>query len=215
MAGVATVYLVQHGDKERVPGDPGLTPAGRRQAELAGRRLRQAGLRGLYASPLRRAQETADLIAAVTGLPVRVDAGLRERLNWDGSGPLESFLAEWAHTTQDRDYVPGAGESSHQAGDRLQTFITGLPAGTGSVALVTHGGVTVDLLRNLMPDEALPAGLLEAGIPPGAITTITGLRVDVIAATEHLSSSPAPELPTPPGGSSAPPNRGRPGQLPD
>jgi broad specificity phosphatase PhoE len=192
---VATVYLVQHGDKERTSGDPGLTPAGRHQAELAGRRLRQAGLRGLYASPLRRARETADLIAAVTGLPARIDARLRERLNWDGSGPLESFLAEWAHTTQDRDYVPGAGESSHQAGNRLQTFIARLPAGTGPVALVTHGGVTVDLLRNMLPDEALPAGLLETGIPPGAITTITGLRVDVIAATEHLSPSPPQSCP--------------------
>src|SRR5690348_3836087 len=31
---VTTIYLVQHGDKERLPGDPGLTELGKRQAEV-------------------------------------------------------------------------------------------------------------------------------------------------------------------------------------
>ncbi|MBO0785297.1 MAG: histidine phosphatase family protein [Actinobacteria bacterium] len=53
-----------------------------------------AGLRALYSSPLRRARETADLIAAVIGLPVQLDAGLSERMNWDGSGSYEDFAAE-------------------------------------------------------------------------------------------------------------------------
>ena len=37
------VYLVQHGDKERLPGDPGLTATGRQQAEMAARWLGSAG----------------------------------------------------------------------------------------------------------------------------------------------------------------------------
>ena len=32
MTGVSMVYLVQHGDKERLPGGPGLTALGRQQA---------------------------------------------------------------------------------------------------------------------------------------------------------------------------------------
>ena len=37
---MAVAYLVQHGEKEPVPGDPGLTPAGRQQASRTGRRQR-------------------------------------------------------------------------------------------------------------------------------------------------------------------------------
>ena len=37
MTGVTIVYVVQHGDKERLPGDPGLTALGRQQATRTGR----------------------------------------------------------------------------------------------------------------------------------------------------------------------------------
>jgi broad specificity phosphatase PhoE len=36
---MALAYLVQHGEKEPLPGDPGLTPAGRQQASRTGRWL--------------------------------------------------------------------------------------------------------------------------------------------------------------------------------
>ena len=52
---VTLIHLVQHGDKERGAGDPGLTALGTRQADLTGRWLRERGLHGLYSSPLRRA----------------------------------------------------------------------------------------------------------------------------------------------------------------
>jgi broad specificity phosphatase PhoE len=83
ITGMAMVYLVQHGDKERLPGDPGLTALGRQQAALTGQRLSRLEVRALWSSPMRRARETADCIAAVTGLAVQPDARLRERLNWD------------------------------------------------------------------------------------------------------------------------------------
>ncbi len=35
MGGMTLVYLVQHGEKEPLPGDPGLTQAGRGQATAA------------------------------------------------------------------------------------------------------------------------------------------------------------------------------------
>jgi broad specificity phosphatase PhoE len=181
------VYLIQHGDKERLPGDPGLTVTGRHQAALTGRWLRNAGLRALYSSPLRRARETADLIAAVTGLPIQLDARLRERMNWDGSCSNAEFLAEWARATRDRDFVPYGRESSRQAGDRLHAFVAALPARLAPAGLVTHGGVTTDLLRNLCTDQELPAGLVEDGIPPCAVTTIDDLNVVSIAVTGHLA----------------------------
>ena len=77
---------------------------------------------------MRRARETADCIAAVTGLAVQPDARLRERLNWDGGMPFDAFLALWARTTRDRDLVPEGGQSSRQAAARLLAFLADLRA---------------------------------------------------------------------------------------
>ncbi|RRR99696.1 histidine phosphatase family protein [Glycomyces terrestris] len=49
---MTTVFVVQHGEKERVPGDPGLTERGRLQAALAAERLRPEGLRAVSRGPL-------------------------------------------------------------------------------------------------------------------------------------------------------------------
>ena len=49
------VYLVQHGQKEHLPGDPGLTDLGRRQATHTGRWLSGLGVGSLWTSPMRRA----------------------------------------------------------------------------------------------------------------------------------------------------------------
>jgi len=187
---MTVAYLVQHGEKESLPGDPGLTALGRQQAMRTGRWLRGRRVQTLCTSPLRRARETADCIAAVTGLTAQPDARLRERLNWDGSMPLEAFLALWARTRQDRDFAPGAEESSRQAGARLQAFLAGLPGTPGPVVAVTHGGITTDLLRNLLGDDALSPRLLDAGIPPCAVTAIDDLNVVMIASTTHRALPP-------------------------
>ena len=184
--GVTLVYLVQHGEKERSPDDPGLTARGRGQATRTGQWLASHHVTGLWASPLRRAQQTAGCIATVTGLTVCRDARLTERLNWDGSIPLDAFLALWTRTTHDRDLVPAGGQSSRQAGARLQSFLTSVQGQPGPVAAVTHGGVTIDLLRDLLGDNGLPPDLLQAGIPPGAVTAIDGRTATMLAAKAHL-----------------------------
>lgn len=90
IVGIAVVYLVQHGEKHSLPGDPGLTARGRQQATRTARWLRGLGVHTLCTSRLRRARQTAACIASVTGLTARPDARLAERLNWDGSMPLEA-----------------------------------------------------------------------------------------------------------------------------
>jgi broad specificity phosphatase PhoE len=67
MTGVSMAYRVQHGDKEGLPGDPGLTAPGRQQAARTGRWLSGREVRALRTSPMRRARQTADCIAAATG----------------------------------------------------------------------------------------------------------------------------------------------------
>jgi broad specificity phosphatase PhoE len=175
MTGMTVVYLVQHGDKQPGPGDPGLTELGRMQATRTGRRLGGLGAGALWTSPMRRARETAGCIAAVTGLPVQADARLRE-----------SFADLWARTADDRDLVPGGGQSARQAAARLQAFLASMRGLPGPVAAVTHGGVTIELLRTLLGDDALPPGVLAAGIPPCAITTVDNLNPVMIASVSHL-----------------------------
>jgi broad specificity phosphatase PhoE len=54
------------------------------------------------------------------------------------------------------------------------------------VAAVTHGGVTTELLRTLLGDDALPSWVLDSDIPPCAVTTVSGLKVIAIGNTAHL-----------------------------
>ncbi|MDX3073948.1 histidine phosphatase family protein [Streptomyces sp. NPDC088354] len=184
-------HPVQHAEKERLPGDPGLTGAGRLQAARTADRLHHAGVRALLSSPLRRARETAAAIADRTGLPVQEDSRLRERINWDSSRSAEDFLSDWAATVEDRDFLPACGDSSRAAAERLRACLVVLAGTPGPVALVAHGGVTVDLLRTVIGDAAVPAALMRDGLPSCAITALDGLSVVAVAATAHLTAGRA------------------------
>lgn len=186
---MALIYVVQHGEKERSAGDPGLTERGRAQAALAAERLRGGGLTSVFASPLRRARETAEPVAAACGLEVRTDARLTERMNWDGSLPIGAFAAEWARASADRDFVPSVGDSSRAAGNRFREFLIEQEGSDAVLAVAAHGGVTVDLLRTLLGDEGVPEALVREGVPSGAVTTLRGLEVVEIASVSHLGGT--------------------------
>ena len=47
IVGMTVVYLVQHGEKQSLPGNPGLTAKGRQQATRTGRWLRGLGVHTL------------------------------------------------------------------------------------------------------------------------------------------------------------------------
>jgi broad specificity phosphatase PhoE len=69
----------------------------------------------------------------------------------------------------------------------LQEFLADLPAAPEPVAVATHGGITVDLLRNLLGDDAVPPHVLATGIPPCAVTAVDDLNIVMIASVSHLS----------------------------
>ena len=145
------IFLVQHAEAEPGPGDPGLAHAGRLQAGRTAQWLYGCGLNAIYSSPLRRAVETAEYIAGAAGLAVRRDVRLRERVNWDVSQTLEEFLAEWDRSTLDRDFMPGHGDSSRQAGQRLRSFLLDLAAEPGPVAAISHGGTPLSSSQDGSP----------------------------------------------------------------
>jgi broad specificity phosphatase PhoE len=194
---VLRVLVVQHGEKESLPGDPGLTEQGRAQAQVVADWLGDHETpTAIWSSPLRRATETAAPIAARFGLDVVGDVRLRERINWDEAlGSLDAFLEEWQRSTADRSYQPPGGDSSEMAATRFLAALADIEQGhaDGLVVVVTHGGVTVDVLRTLLGDDAVLERapiLLEAGVPSGAVTRLrrdaAGWAVDSLPGTTHL-----------------------------
>src|SRR6202044_940592 len=94
------LWLVRHG--ESTWNVAGLVQGHNDEAELTERGLSQAAeaaaqfgyrpVRGIYASDLRRAQQTAAAFAAVLGLPVYADTRLRERSLGDLEGTAHQVI---------------------------------------------------------------------------------------------------------------------------
>ena len=107
---MGVIYLIRHGETDwscnaRYCGftDLELADRGLAQAERLAARMAAESLAAVYASDLRRAQQTAEIIARPHGLPVQAVAGLRE-LNygeWEGLTQEEvkardaEFFARW------------------------------------------------------------------------------------------------------------------------
>lgn len=178
---VCRILIVQHGEKERQPGDPGLTTSGREQAEITADWLVQNhNVSRIVSSPMRRAVETAAPLASAAEMEPTTDDRLRERMNWNDSAEmsLDEFLTEWHQASSDRSFVPRFGDSSERAAERFLQTLRELAdeADDGDVvAVVAHGGVTVDSLRTLLGDDAIrreQPDLIPNGVPCCAVTEL-------------------------------------------
>jgi broad specificity phosphatase PhoE len=150
---VTTILLARHGETDwnregRFQGhaDPPLNRTGRAQAVDLSVALMAEQLAAVYSSPLRRALETADVVAASHGLePVPVD-DLREVDvgSWSGltrAEVEERFPAQFARWL---DYGQGweDGETYEEMGRRAVDVLLRLAAAHDGerVLAVTHGG---------------------------------------------------------------------------
>ena len=194
-------YLVQHGEKAAGVEDPPLTKRGIVQAECTARFLRDRQIDLLLSSPARRARETAAYLADQLGLPINIDRRLRERMEWRGDFTQQSsaaFLREWERATTERDFRTRSGDSSYSAGARFHAALEDLALTQTDkrIALITHGGVTLDLLRNLFGDSHLgflSPGLIAAGPSGCAITHLRRIggkyMLVALCSTEHITGS--------------------------
>jgi broad specificity phosphatase PhoE len=151
------LWLVRHG--ESTWNVAGLAQGHNDEAELTERGLRQAAeaaaqfgyrpVRAIYASDLRRAQQTAAAFAAVLGLPVCADVRLRERSLGVLEGTAHKVIGASATGLADGlvidpDVRPPAGESVRDLYQRAAGFCDDLAAdlrdGSGDVVVVAHGG---------------------------------------------------------------------------
>ncbi|MCE9631413.1 MAG: histidine phosphatase family protein [Planctomycetia bacterium] len=164
-------YLIRHGESVsnaagRVQGqeDVELSESGRAQAQTVATWSRALlatadapPIEELWSSPLRRARETAEAIAAATGLPLRIDerlcelhAGIFQGHLWaDLETRFPEVVARWR--SGDADFAIPGGESRTELAARGRAAIESLAARSArGMFVVAHGGILTAALGSLV-----------------------------------------------------------------
>lgn len=163
------IVLLRHGQTDynatgRMQGhlDSVLTTAGLEQAAAVAPVLAALGPDRMVSSDLRRAADTAEVVGAACGLPVKLDARLRETHlgRWQGRTVEEidrdhpGAIAAWR---SDPTWAPPGGESrvavvarSRPVVDELEAEYADDGATSTTALLVAHGGLIAGLVTGLM-----------------------------------------------------------------
>jgi broad specificity phosphatase PhoE len=179
----ATLLFVRHGSTlwtappSRYQGrtDLPLTTLGRLEAGQLADRLRAVKLDAIYSSPLRRARETAVLLADDRRMSLDIDERIIELSYGDWEGKRHSqvekgdadALTAWAAGMA----PPPGGESRISLMQRVSGFLDDV-VGQGTVAVVTHkeviraGAIALGVLH--------PADYLMLDVPCGSIFSAVG-----------------------------------------
>lgn len=151
---MTTILLARHGETDwnrdgRFQGhaDPSLNDLGRTQAGELAESLDGEALTAVYASDLRRASETAEIVGARLGLSVAQEAGLREIDvgSWQGLTRAELDGREWDGESYD-EHRRRVLAALRQIADRHPD---------GRVLVVSHGG-TLRRIQEAVLGEGLP-----------------------------------------------------------
>ena len=180
------LYITRHGETDhnvarRIQGpliDDPVNDRGRLQAEALARRFADERARGLqlaavYASPLKRAWETAETLSRGAGLDGKVEP-LPEMIEFSWGiylGREEKDILPHMHAMHERwvagdiEHAPPEGESPKSAWDRARAGIARIHARHphDAVAIVAHGRINKIVLaalvaRDLTAMEAFPQG---------------------------------------------------------
>jgi len=151
---MTNMYLIRHATYDETANgveleNPGLSAEGIRQVEqlrdwLA--RTHDIAADVLIASSLRRAVETAEILAPVLRLPVLLEQELEERRGDGGSLSEEEFNARWQRLTEAQKpyyrWVP-SGESWLEFAARVQVALNRIVEEHDgkTIVIVTHGDV--------------------------------------------------------------------------
>lgn len=178
-----TVYCIRHGEtvynvQGRIQGhlDVPLSPLGRRQSEAVAQSFRGRPIDALYASPLRRAQETAESVAGVLALPIQleprlieIDVGVfQDKSRQDLETLYPEELARWK--SGDPDYAIPQGESRRQLAQRGVAAIESIfRSGHRRIVVVSHGGWIVTVVKSLL---GIPLGDPPYAVENASVTTL-------------------------------------------
>lgn len=151
---MSSVYLARHGQtaynlERRFQGQlpVPLDETGIEQARDLARRASEHDFAALWSSPLRRARETAEIVAERTGLPIQEDARLMET---DAGDWTNRTFAEIQEETPelfngfaggDPSFAFPGGESFVQQGERVAAALAEIEAAELPALVVCHGVV--------------------------------------------------------------------------
>ena len=144
------LYLVRHAHADYSPDEARrLSDQGRQAAVRVADLLLDRDVSAIVSSPSRRAIETVQPLGDRLGLPVQVDADLRERHL--STAPLDDFRGSVEATWRDFDLAYQGGESSAAAQARISRAIRGIAeaAGDRNVVIASHGNALALFLRTL------------------------------------------------------------------
>jgi probable phosphoglycerate mutase len=198
------IIAIRHGEtawnaESRIQGqrDIGLNDTGRWQARRVGAALAGEPIRAVYSSDLGRAHETAESIAATTGIPVVRTEGLRERCFGKFEGrTFDEIHQHWPDEAQSwRKRIPDwqppeGGESLLELRERVYETMVELAARHPGeqIVVVAHGGVLDTLYRIATGQEVNSPRTWE--LPNGAINrllwTPQGFTLVGWSDTQHL-----------------------------
>jgi broad specificity phosphatase PhoE len=199
------IYLIRHAEslwnsERRVQGtclQVPLSPTGRSQAQLLGRRLRTLPLRAVYSSDAERALETARL-SLIDGRLVTVSREIRELSLGEWEGRLIADLRAEDPEKLDAWYRKPStvrlkgGEDLGAFRNRVVSFIDGIvgsPDG-GDTAVITHGGVICGYLTHILGMHA--DDIWSFSLPNASITTVVldfKPRLRSFGDTAHLDTA--------------------------
>ena len=182
------VYLARHGETEwSLTGqhtgltDLPLTPAGERDAQALGERLRKLGAADVFTSPLQRARRTCELAGLMDR--AQVDPDLVEWNYGDYEGRRSQDIhAERPDWQLFRDGCPG-GESPQQVGARADSVVKRIREISGNVLIFSSGHILRVLCSRWLGLE--PAG--------GKYFLLSTASVSALS-YEHNLSSPVIQL---------------------
>ena len=183
---VRTVFLLRHG--QHAPDAPddlggGLTPLGRCQARRAARRVAEQGIGRLVASNMRRARQTAEILAAeVPSLVVEIDPDLRECVPSVPPGQ-QVFYPQGVRQ--------GDCAACRERLDRAFERYVETPA-AGNTVLVAHGNAIRYLLcrvLDLPTDAWAKFDINNCGLCRVDVKTMLGTQVTGLNDIGHLSPS--------------------------
>lgn len=146
-----------------------LSDEGRRQARCAGKALASENLDAIYASPLSRAYETAELIAheagfeegvtAETGLVERAGGLLEGTTREEREARIPELVQKLANLPEEERWSVVGAESDEEVLRRFSGTLSQIRTVHGAesrVVVVSHGGSMRAFLRDLFGPDVLP-----------------------------------------------------------
>jgi broad specificity phosphatase PhoE len=194
--------------------DYSLTPKGVLQAEQTAQFLRGEGIQEVFASPLKRAVETAAIIAAPHGLQVMVIEQFREVNVGDFENQPPTAELWTRHNAIIAGWFNGRPEETFPGGENLEMLVARARSGfleilagkqNRTILVAAHGGIFTFALQRLVPN--IDRALLRKGMANCAVTELRAraasgfLEMEVVsyASATHLSGVAAQLVPGVPG----------------